>query len=76
MSKEVIPDDDVIRDKLAKFYQWLDFGTGSFNLDDYAVLFQAGTFEKGKECEDFCRAVYLRGPVPGPRTEKETRYEA
>lgn len=63
-------DKDVIKEKLTLFRQWAKTGEPVFTLDDYAVLFQAGTFEYGKNCEDFCRAVYKHGPVPGPRKEK------
>lgn len=70
MVTEIRPDKDVIAEKLALFRQWAETGEPVFTLDDYAVLFQAGTFEYGKNCEDFCNAVYNHGPIPGPRTEK------
>lgn len=62
-------DDDVIREKLKLFDRWRTTGSSVFTLDDYAVLFQAGVFETGKRCEQFCEAVYRLGPVPGPRKE-------
>lgn len=61
-------DKEVIAEKLELFEEWALTGKPVFTLDDYAVLFQAGTFEYGLRCEQFCQAVYEHGPVPGPRT--------
>lgn len=62
-------DSKVITKKLRLFNEWYDTGAPVFDRDDYAVLFQAGTFEYGRECEKFCEAVYKYGPVPeSPRS--------
>lgn len=63
-------DKEAIDQAFAKFEEWAATGVPAFTLDDYAILFQAGTFEYHKNAEDFCRAVYIWGPVPGPRTEE------
>ena len=63
-------DEEAIDQAFEKFERWAETGASVFTLDDYAILFQAGTFEYHKNAEDFAAAVYRWGTVPGPRTEK------
>lgn len=57
-------DEEAIRQAMDKFYEWANTGKPVFRLADYAILFQAGVFEYGAECEEFCAAIYRWGPIP------------
>ena len=60
-------DDQALDEAAARFEKWAVDGVPGFNQDDYDILFQAGVFEHGEAAETFCRAVFVRGPVPGDR---------
>lgn len=60
-------DKEAIDQALVKFEEWWLTGAKVFDLDDYAILFQAGVFEFGKRTEQLCEAIYLHGPITGGR---------
>lgn len=66
-------DDEAIRIALDRFKTWDETGAEVFDTDDYAILFQAGTFEYHAMAETLARVVYEKGPIPlGPsRTQEE-----
>lgn len=63
-------DEEAIQQAYEKFLGWAETGSPVFTQDDYAILFQAGTFEYGKNAEQFCDAVFRWGPIPGERTSQ------
>ena len=63
-------DSEAIDLAMEKFEVWEETGGGSFNQDDYAILFQAGVFEYGGHAERFCDAVFKHGPIPGERVSE------